>query len=97
MSGTYLTNRGLEVNLPHLQSELQDLVQDLLALERHHASKSWSRNILRHIKPFLDFIERYAIAVDISCQGAANPAPVVWGLLRGVLKVNFKVMRLLGV
>ena len=62
-------------------------MSDVYALERTQASKSWSRRLSQRLRPLIDFVEQYTMAVDISVQGAPSPAAVVWGTLRALLKV----------
>lgn len=70
---------------------LNDVLASVVEAEKKHFSASRTRRFSERLGPLLDFLSRYAAAVDCIVQGAGcngvNPACIVWGILRGLIEV----------
>jgi hypothetical protein len=73
-------------------STLQDVVAAIAKAEHEQHSVRLNLKIGARLMPILNFVDRYAKAVDVLVQTTSgsliNPAALVWGLLRVLLEVR---------
>lgn len=75
------------------QCTLQDLFEEIKQVERLHKERWVSKHRIRsRLGHLVTFVDRYSKAVDclVQCSSGmgANPAMLVWGLLRVLLEVS---------
>lgn len=71
-----------------VKTAYENLIAEVSVLDKKHAASNPARRIGRRLQPLIDFVERYAIAIDVAVQGTLSPATLVWGALRGLLVVS---------
>ena len=63
-------------------------LQEVLLAVKQAEQKRCSRNVAKRLGPLIDFIDRYAKAVDVIVQGTVSPVTLAWGLLRSLIEVS---------
>lgn len=92
---TSYTDLNQETGKDHLSrtcTDLDDLMNSVVELDKQHSNTSRSRKIAQKIEPLVRFLEQYSSMIDVFVQGSegvsAMPISIVWGILRGVLIVR---------
>ena len=67
---------------------VDNVIDDIRALDRQHALKSTSRMVMKFLEPVLTILEKYGPAMDVLAQGdPQGPLVFVWGSIRLLMSV----------
>ncbi|KAK8112574.1 hypothetical protein PG984_013100 [Apiospora sp. TS-2023a] len=73
-------------------STMNQVMDFILDMDAHHASRNRCRNVASRIEPLVKFIERYSKAIDslVQCTDGSvlSPIALIWGGLRVVLEIS---------
>jgi hypothetical protein len=72
----------------HLSATVQEVLEQINALEKSHSRHSKARKLNHQIEPFVQFVIRYTPIVDTIVQGNTNPSALIWGVLKAILEVD---------
>lgn len=67
---------------------MHDVWTEVRSLETRHFSLSRTRCMSRCIEPLVEFVARYANAIDTMVQYDVSPSALIWGTLKMVLEVS---------
>lgn len=71
-----------------IATTVNDVLLDVQSLEKQQAMFSKTRRISRRIEPVINFLQRYAMAVDTLVQFDPQPSALAWGCLRFLIEVR---------
>lgn len=85
----YIERLGLEERQECQNTSLQDFVAEAHSLQTSKVFRSRAHRFIVALDPLVQFLSKYASAVDTIGQYDVNPSAIVWGSLKALLVVRW--------